>query len=1392
MPRKDRTLVEDLFTRKLAQVLVCTATLAWGVNLPARAVIIKGTQIYNAEKSTFVDIGILDVLQIFGRAGRPQYDNFGEGMIITTHDKLHHYLSLLTRQKPIESQFIDKLADNLNAELVLGTVTSVEEAVQWLKYTYLYIRMQMSPLTYGIKLQAGTADRVQKLDTFCHELITTAATKLDKIKMVRFTERTGFIYPTDLGRTASHFYIKYDTIEIIGQELTPHLDDSSLFALISKAREFEQVKVRDEEMPELKILEQDCWFQVMGGPGHPHGKVNILLQSYISRKRVETFSLISDLHYISQNGGRILRGLFDIALKKGWPRVTQTLLLIAKCVDLQLWPYDHPLCQMQSMLSQDLFEKLRNRQDLDLFRLQDMDEHEIGRIINYQKGGAIIKKCVTQFPCIELKSVVQPITRTVLRVRVTIIPKFVWNERIHGNSLSWWLWVTDSENDHMYYNEFITINKKQVRTNEEIDVVFTIPIFEPLPDQYLLFAVSDLWLHSETQETLSFKHLVLPEVYPPHSELLDLQPLQKKVLRNEDYESIFTFSYFNPIQTQVFHSVYHSDQNILLGAPTGSGKTVIAELAMFRVFNHYPGAKCVYIAPLKALVRERMKDWKVRLEAKLRKKVVELTGDVTPDMHSILTSDVIVTTPEKWDGISRSWQTRSYVRSVMLLIIDEIHLLGEDRGPVLEVIVSRTNFISSQTDSKLRIIGLSTALANARDLAEWLGIKPGGLFNFKPSVRPVPLEVHIEGFPGKHFCPRMATMNKPSFKAVVTHSPHKPVLIFVSSRRQTRLTALDLIGFLALETNPKQWLNMEEDESMDRLLRQVQDPNLKHFLAFGIGVHHAGLHENDRKITEQLFVDQRIQILIATSTLAWGVNFPAHLVIVKGTEYYDGKLKRYVDFPVTDVLQMMGRAGRPQFDDEGVAVILVHNIKKDFYKKFLYEPFPVESSLLSVIPDHLNAEIVSGSIKSRQDCIDYMTWTYLFRRLFLNPTYYNLEGIDEQNVNKFLSNLINDALRKLEAASCIIVEETGEIRSLQYGRVASFYYLKHGTMRIIKQRISSHCGLVDLIKLLCDVEEYAELPVRHNEDNLNKELSSSLPLEVSDSGYESPHTKAFLLYQSHFSRTSLPIADYYTDRKSVLDQTFRILQAILDVVAAESLLQQTLLTIHLIQMVTQACWITDSSLLMLPHVTTQTLEHFKFVSPSTRQVVVIGSIAELIRAEEKSPEILDEMLKDNFTPQQIFEMTRFLKHMPNIQIEFSFKVQLEDESVCQVDTNLTSNRTITVHRLLPGREHIVEVRLHQMYKRAGVRGNRAETPRFPKPKDEGWWVILGEKNSKSQISMKRVSSIKRVSNISLAFTTPTKPAHHTLSLFLMSDSYIGLDQQYDIHVEIVSQITTEH
>ncbi|KAG1230569.1 hypothetical protein G6F68_019278 [Rhizopus microsporus] len=109
MLRSDRSLTERMFAEGVIKVLCCTATLAWGVNLPAYAVVIKGTQVYDATKGSFVDLSILDVLQIFGRAGRPQYETHGVGYILTTHDRLSHYISAITQQHPIESKFIENI-----------------------------------------------------------------------------------------------------------------------------------------------------------------------------------------------------------------------------------------------------------------------------------------------------------------------------------------------------------------------------------------------------------------------------------------------------------------------------------------------------------------------------------------------------------------------------------------------------------------------------------------------------------------------------------------------------------------------------------------------------------------------------------------------------------------------------------------------------------------------------------------------------------------------------------------------------------------------------------------------------------------------------------------------------------------------------------------------------------------------------------------------------------------------------------------------------------------------------------------------------------------------------------------------------------------------------------
>lgn len=857
LTRTDRNLVEKYFAEGLIKVLVCTSTLAWGVNLPAHAVIIRGTEIYDAKHGSYVDLSILDVLQIFGRAGRPQFDTSGHAVIITTHNKLSHYLSLLTNQIPIESNFIKYLADNLNAEVALGTISNVEEAVEWLSYTYLFVRMKLNYQAYGIVYQTLSED--PNLERKRKELVDHAAKTLDKAQMIRYDERTGDLSATDLGRIASHFYLKYDTVEIFNEQQRPEMNEAEILAMISHAQEFQQLKVRDDEMGELDELMNECKVVAKGGVENVHGKVNILLQTFLSKGRVTVSSLISDQAYVTQNAMRIVRALFEIMLRRNNAIMAGRLLTMAKMFEAQQWDYMTALRQF-SCLSAEIIYKIEQR-ELPIYRLKEMATQDMGVILRDQRMALLVKKCCAQLPKMDLVFNLQPITRTVLRMRLTLIPDFSWNDHVHGKtSQAFWIWVEDPDNNFIYHYEYFSVTKKAVVQKIEQELVVTIPLTEPLPAQYLIRVSSDYWLDCDDVFPVSFHDIILPETHPPHTDLLELQPLPTSALRDPFCEQLYAFSHFNPIQTQIFHCLYHTDNNVLLGAPTGSGKTIAAEIAMFRVFKRYPDKKVVYIAPLKALVRERVNDWKVRLQERLGKRVVELTGDVSPDIKMIIDAHVIVTTPEKWDGISRSWQTRSYVRQVALIVIDEIHLLGEDRGPVLEVIISRTNFISSHTLDKVRIIGLSTALANAVDLANWLDIKDMGLYNFRPSVRPVPLEVHISGFPGKHYCPRMATMNRPTFQAIRHYAPSSPSLVFVSSRRQTRLTALDLIAYLAAEDNPKQWLHMPE-EQMDGILGNVKDTNLKLTLAFGIGLHHAGLQDRDRRTVEELFVNNKIQVL---------------------------------------------------------------------------------------------------------------------------------------------------------------------------------------------------------------------------------------------------------------------------------------------------------------------------------------------------------------------------------------------------------------------------------------------------------------------------------------------------------------------------------------------------
>ncbi|ANB14830.1 Slh1p [Sugiyamaella lignohabitans] len=1328
MLRAERNMTEKLFMNGAIKVLCCTATLAWGVNLPAAVVIVKGTQIYDAKQGGFVDLGISDVIQIFGRAGRPQFEKYGTGILCTSLDRLDHYLSAITQQHPIESRLQPKLADNLNAEISLGTVTNVDEGVQWLGYTYLFVRMRKNPLAYGLVWNDVVDDPL--LGARRRALVVEAARRLHSIQMIIFDEgKTDSFLAKDLGRIASDFYLLNNSVEVFNTLLKPLATEADIFAMISMSGEFDGIKAREEESKELtKLREESSPCQIGSALDSPEGKTNVLLQAFISKATIQDSALSSDANYVAQNATRIARALFLICVNRRWGHLARVLLSLCKSVDRRLWSFEHPLAQFNELPMQ-IIRNLEAKNP-SVLSLKEMETREIGELVRNTHQGNNVARLADRFPLLEVSNAeIQPITAKVLRVHVELEPDFKWDPKYHGKTQFFWVWIEeDSEKFEILHNEKVILSKGSMDSPHVLD--FTIPISEPLPDQLIVRVMSDSWAGSETSVAVSFKHLIRPETQPIQTKLLKLRPLPVTALKNDLLESMYRqkFEYFNPMQTMAFNTLYHKDTSVLLGSPTGSGKTVACELAIWAAFKKFPGSKVVYIAPMKALVKERVGDWSRGICRQAGIKLVELTGDTNPDADSIRKADIIITTPEKFDGISRNWQTRKFVQQVSLIIMDEIHLLASDRGPILEMIVSRMNFIADKTKRKVRLLGMSTAVANAQDMASWLGVDDGsGLFNFSQSVRPVPLQMYIDGFPDNMgFCPLMKTMNKPAFLAIKRHSPTKPVLIFVASRRQTRITAQDLIQMCGMEENPRRFLKMTEDE-LATVLEEVTDETLKLSLQFGIALHHAGLIDSDRRISHELFATNKVQILVATSTLAWGVNLPAYLVIIKGTQFFDAKIDTYRDMDLTDVLQMMGRAGRPAFDTSGVAIVYTKESTKSFYKYFLNSGFPVESSLHKVLEDHLGAEISAGTISSKQQALDFLTWTFLYRRIHSNPTYYKIKGQESEEINDWAVELVNKTIANLADSGCAVEQEDCTVLATKFLRISSFYYMSHKTMKKFLENIKPSMSLRDCLLILAKATEYDELAIRHNEDLINEELSKKVRFHGEDVGLRmvDPHVKAYLLVQAHMSRIELPIEDYVQDTVAVLDQSLRILQAAVDTCAELGYLNSCLEFISLMRCIKQAYWDTTDPVTALPG----------------------------LRLRDSAGDYDDRRPRLQDIAGNADEAAK--------QLHVAWKKQKEFKRVVSNLPILTINAHLEKSQVKVSLKHTHQVKAKKVY-----------APHFHKPQSESWFVILAS-GERELISLQRCSPGNSIANLTIE--VPVQKSN--LSLLIQNDA---LDISYTI------------
>ncbi|TKR82801.1 hypothetical protein L596_016480 [Steinernema carpocapsae] len=222
--------------------------------------------------------------------------------------------------------------------------------------------------------------------------------------------------------------------------------------------------------------------------------------------------------------------------------------------------------------------------------------------------------------------------------------------------------------------------------------------------------------------------------------------------------------------------------------------------------------------------------------------------------------------------------------------------------------------------------------------------------------------------------------------------------------------------------------------------------------------------------------------------------------------------------------------------------------KKDFFKKFLYEPLPVESHLDHCLHDHFNAEIVTKTIENKQDAIDYLTWTLLYRRMTKNPNYYNMQGVSHRHLSDAMSEMVESTLQDLESSKCIAIKEDVDTSPLNLGLIASYYYISYTTIEVLSMSLKQKTKSRALFEIISNASEFSDIPIRHKEDAILKKLADRLPVMKSQIRYSDPHHKAHLLIHAHLSRFKLT-PELSKDTDEILLKAARITQACVDVLS---------------------------------------------------------------------------------------------------------------------------------------------------------------------------------------------------------------------------------------------------
>ena len=454
-------------------------------------------------------------------------------------------------------------------------------------------------------------------------------------------------------------------------------------------------------------------------------------------------------------------------------------------------------------------------------------------------------------------------------------------------------------------------------------------------------------------------------------EKLDLPESIIEFLISQGFEKLY------PPQAESVKAGLLKGKSILVSAPTASGKTLIAMLAMLSFVSKNNG-KIIYLSPLRALAAEKFSEFKKLEKIPLGKKIKVgiSTGDFDGLEKNLEKNDILILTNEKMDSIIR--HGAEWVDEICLVVTDEIHLIGdESRGPTLEMVLTQLKRLETQP----QIVGLSATITNSEEISDWLECKL-----VKNDWRPVPLSEgvcdagEVTMSDGTVFEVKRSIRGTPIDLGVQSVQNGGQSLVFAETRARSKSLATKAADAISKILDKKDITQLEKTSK--KILAENEHTEIVKTLALlvkqGVAFHHAGLNQNCREAVETEFRKGTIKLLSSTPTLAAGVNLPARRVVISNVNRYNAKVGANRPISVLEYKQLCGRAGRPQYDKFGESIIVGNGNASDLIDYYINgEPESIDSKITDdkSLRTHVLSVVVTNPGIKKDDILEFFLQT---------------------------------------------------------------------------------------------------------------------------------------------------------------------------------------------------------------------------------------------------------------------------------------------------------------------------------------------------------------------------------------------------------------------------------